>query len=431
MSAVLKVFKINILALIALPLLLLSIAVKLVLKALEKALVFVGVGAAILGLGILSLIVKNPGGLLEGVGTMLAILILFGGIIIIIVMVVLLFGTIAAQLFAVIMTIINGIFNFIYDKSHDGYCALFDICKSDYDELHNGTGGKGLRWFCVIWNLLRLFNFIIIKLFTFSLYISIAASVGLVAYCAYYFHNIIMKTFGISIFAYLKLYPPIESVFTVLYFAVLLLGTATVIISLGIEWREWGLLLEISTGDYQGFGDIQPIEMDSAIPSAFEDGKNAQRCQQYMDILSEMSNEFDELKQQLEIAMSIKHDSALSYKFSEYVSLMNMISKQMSSFKSEIDFDTFERQFIPLIEKAHRLSKDITKDTLKIINKNVHSSSDGAGRTMDFFQGCSTGEDLKRRYKALCKAYHPDVGGHEETFKILQNQYEDKIRTVK
>lgn len=49
---------------------------------------------------------------------------------------------------------------------------------------------------------------------------------------------------------------------------------------------------------------------------------------------------------------------------------------------------------------------------------------------MDFFEGCSSEEELKKRYKALCKVYHPDVGGHEETFKVLQNQYEEKMKVA-
>ena len=42
-----------------------------------------------------------------------------------------------------------------------------------------------------------------------------------------------------------------------------------------------------------------------------------------------------------------------------------------------------------------------------------------------FFSGCDTIDKLERRHKILCKAYHPDAGGDEETFKKMQSEYED------
>ena len=42
-----------------------------------------------------------------------------------------------------------------------------------------------------------------------------------------------------------------------------------------------------------------------------------------------------------------------------------------------------------------------------------------------FFSGCSNVEELSKRYKNLCKAYHPDVyAGDEETFKAIHKEYE-------
>ncbi len=34
-------------------------------------------------------------------------------------------------------------------------------------------------------------------------------------------------------------------------------------------------------------------------------------------------------------------------------------------------------------------------------------------------------EELKKSYHKLCKEYHPDKGGNEETFKSLNNLYHD------
>lgn len=61
MIAVLKVIKVNILSLLAFPLFVVALAAKLVRQALEKFLVFVGVGAAVIGLVILKALIQDPG----------------------------------------------------------------------------------------------------------------------------------------------------------------------------------------------------------------------------------------------------------------------------------------------------------------------------------------------------------------------------------
>jgi len=41
-----------------------------------------------------------------------------------------------------------------------------------------------------------------------------------------------------------------------------------------------------------------------------------------------------------------------------------------------------------------------------------------------YFNGCQTLDDIKHRYRDLAKEHHPDLGGDEETFKNIQNEYE-------
>lgn len=42
-----------------------------------------------------------------------------------------------------------------------------------------------------------------------------------------------------------------------------------------------------------------------------------------------------------------------------------------------------------------------------------------------YFAGCTTKDDAAKRWRALCKIYHPDSGsGDEETFKIIRKEYD-------
>lgn len=53
-------------------------------------------------------------------------------------------------------------------------------------------------------------------------------------------------------------------------------------------------------------------------------------------------------------------------------------------------------------------------------------------RRCEFFLGCNTEEELNKRYKSLCKVYHPDMPtGEEETFKRLNNEYERCLRNIR
>ena len=49
--------------------------------------------------------------------------------------------------------------------------------------------------------------------------------------------------------------------------------------------------------------------------------------------------------------------------------------------------------------------------------------------TIDFFKGCNDIESLKKRYRNLCKVYHPDSGsGNEEVFNIIKSSYETLLQ---
>lgn len=41
-----------------------------------------------------------------------------------------------------------------------------------------------------------------------------------------------------------------------------------------------------------------------------------------------------------------------------------------------------------------------------------------------FFNNCTTAEELKSKYRELCKKFHPDNGGSEELFKQMKQEFE-------
>ena len=47
---------------------------------------------------------------------------------------------------------------------------------------------------------------------------------------------------------------------------------------------------------------------------------------------------------------------------------------------------------------------------------------------MTFFQNCFSESEIKARYRELCKQYHPDLGGSEEMMKLVNLDYEERLR---
>ena len=430
MTNILKILKINFLSLLALPFFLLSILAQLLMKAVQKTMVFIGLGAALFALFLLNLLFNNPGGFLDGLGTFFAILIVFGSIILIVAGILFLFGTVAAALVTAVISLLTTILDSAFHLCHNLYCRLFDICRRDHSTLSAGSTRSALRLACPFFYLMKGLNALIIFLLSIAGPLAICASIGIIGYLVYSVHRFTSQSFGLGIFAYLKLFPTVNVVFSVLYFVVTALTIATALVTLGMEWMEWGKLLKFSTQNYQEYRNAlleQSLQMDVPLSplSAGKEGNIKEgdiiKCQEYRNSFQELLNEAESLQQQVDTVMNIKPDPALAYELAEYMSLLEKILADFSKYKKEIPCHDFETLFIPEIKKAQKLSHDLTQKVLSDLSRQTKTRQNQSAP--DFFAGCQSEEELKRRYRALSKIYHPDAGGHGESFALMQDQY--------
>ena len=59
------------------------------------------------------------------------------------------------------------------------------------------------------------------------------------------------------------------------------------------------------------------------------------------------------------------------------------------------------------------------------------STSGGKQQAFSYFDGCTTREQVQKRYRDLCKVYHPDMGnGSAEVFAQINREYEQLKRQV-
>ena len=78
------------------------------------------------------------------------------------------------------------------------------------------------------------------------------------------------------------------------------------------------------------------------------------------------------------------------------------------------------RKISPQIDLLDKQRKDVSN----MLDKYEKELQNPAGSTT-FFVGCTTPEKLEKRYKSLCKTYHPDVmEGDATTFQKMQAEYE-------
>lgn len=335
MKKLFKILKINILSVIALPLLLLATASKLIVKALEKVTLIFGMlfltFLVIMGFEF----IKNPG---SGFQAIMYIVIFFVICFFIIAIVVLL-ARLAAAVIAMIWNAILAFFEGFYGVTYAGFLKLYAICETDYQYI-NTTGGKVANAIlCLFFTLLHFLNKLIITIISFALPASILLSILLIAGSLWLGHLRVHKAFGIGLFAFLGKYDTFSLVYGIITYVVILAMIITVLLSLGVEWYEWA---------------------------------------------QEIKSDRDELE------------------------------NEIAACKEDDDPNEYEEDF-------YRKQQDY-----KELEDNISEEPPYANFVKDslFFAGCNTIEKLDKRYKSLCKAYHPDAeGGDTETFQKMQEEY--------
>lgn len=410
------IIKINILALAALPLLLLSTAAKLVAKAMEKLILILGIVVITAVLALILELMKTPGETLHGV-LMLILCLVLGGIFTAVFVWIL--SLISSAVMAVTAVIISG-FNFIYEWVYRGYSSLYRICKQDYGTIsREGTPfWNGLS--CLVYSLMRGVNRLLILFVTHALKLVIAGCVLLTVYSLYDMNAGIQRLFGVSLFRYLGLFNGYEVISGILLYLVVMAGICVVLVSLGIEWNEWGAQMRISTSDYDKYADMSGYQAqfdrdDSAIP----DKERLDRYQQYLDRFQIHMAEFEAFMEETQEVAAKSGDYLFRTARHEYMQNLMELAEKLRSFGDAV----MPQQLEPLLPQLEKLDKQ--KEGLKRqLEKERRTQEAAAG---SFFAGCNTRNKLEKRYKALCKTYHPDMeAGDEETFKRIQTEYDKK-----
>ena len=411
MEKAFKILKINLLSIIALPLLLIATASKLIAKALEKVAVILGMLFLTLMLVLGFEFFKNPSGGLEA----LAYLIVFFVICSVIIVIFILLMRLAAAIISAIWYAIISFFELIYDLTYTGFLRLFAICENDYQYI-SLNGKKVLNAFlCLFYTILRFFNKLIITVISFALPASIILSVLIVGGSLLHTHSHLKSTFGIGLFDFIGKFDTFSIVYGVVMYIAMVGMAVLVLMSLGIEWYEWAQELKLTSEELAE--DIAELR-ENELRLEQNEENYSETGDAYMRNLEEHIASIESLGDMVEDVLNTKDNALLRSTWGSYFRNLSDIVEECSGYKNGIPYDKFKRM-IPRIQQLEKQRGDVKEMAEKLleINSNPVKSS-------VFFSGCTTPEKLEKRYKSLCKAYHPDAeGGDTETFQRMQEEY--------
>lgn len=404
MGKILKILKINILSIIALPILLLATASKLIAKALEKLAVVLGMTCFTLALCAFFEILKNP----ENILTIIAYMVVF----------ILVIGILAAIVhfcFAVLVSMwafITLIFNTIYEYAYLGYLKLYEVCTRDYSSLTE-DGKKSFAVPCLFYSVLNGISKAIVWFVSISLYLCIGLSLLIVVGSLLNLNGNVKKVLGINLMAFVSKFDTFSLVYGIVMYLAIMATFIITLLSLGIEWHEWAQELKMTSEEYKDYiHQLRENELQVAENEGDADNE-------YIQKLSEHLSDIESLEKDVNSMLDVTDNPPLRSSWCEYLRNLTEITEVCNAHKGNVPIPVFKK-LIPQIKQLDLQRSNIQK----LIARQKEEISNPAKASI-YFSGCNTLEKLDKRYKALCKAYHPDTeGGDEESFKVLQEEYE-------
>lgn len=247
MSIPLKIIKINILSLIAIPFFLISAITKIVATVIENLLLITGIAVFTLVAAFIFEFLRNPGTILQ----FLFLIAIFIAIAAIFIYIISLIFTLIVGFFSMVTSFLLQILEFISDGASSIYGKILSICSYDYNIIDKSCSSKiKSNSLCFCYTLIYILN----KLIVFILYnsIFIFALVAIVTFITPIILTAskINRDFGINIFTFLKLFDWYTLLYGIVIYIIALGGLSLIIAKVGIDISEWGDDLKYLTDDY-------------------------------------------------------------------------------------------------------------------------------------------------------------------------------------
>ena len=410
MNAVIKILKINGMSLLALPLLLVATFFKLLAKAFEKITIFLAMGFFALVLIFLLTSGLVPKDIVGFIAVIVGVIAVFGVSILVLSWIL----SLISGVMMVIWSAIISLFDNLYEISYNWYLSLFTSCEADYRIL--SINGKKVpnAIACIFFTILKGVSWLITTTVSLSYILASIFSVCLVIFTLISGNHRLKHDFGMNLIQYTE-HCQLHSILFGIFIYVVIVGIIIVgVMALASEWYEWGQELRMTSNEIsKKVTDLVKSDLKMATGTSEEVEGNLT----YLKKLEEHLDSLEPLSAQVTSVLDQKDNPLLRSYWGIYMRNLNPLVDECSDRKS-IDIRRF-KQLIPQIQMLDKQRDDVQK----LVNK-LESELQKPSGTAVFFSGCNTLDKLEKRYKNLCKAYHPDVAeGDTETFQKMQSEY--------
>lgn len=400
MRKFLKVCKINILSIISLVLLCLSFLGKLLELIANKLKVLFAILCAFLPIYIIHDILSDESVAL----TLLFCLVIFFLLFAIVICFFHIIWEVIKALILMIFEITEILSETIYCIFFEGYVNLRDICEDDYTEICL-SGNKILNGFeCLFFSLEKgivcTFRFIFKYLIWISIIISVLIAIGCI---------------DLIRVKYSKL-PALDMLYESLSNIMLWGAIVYFLISFTNDLREWIVGLHANNLSDK----IESVNADDLTINHYSDNTaKYENDKIYHDMYLNYISDIDKISERILAVNEKKPNVALENTFSMYFSELYEIYELFKKHNLQLTAEQFH-ELIPKIQHIERLRNKLIS-SLEIIE----SEYSNAANYSIYFSGCNDLNSLDKRYKVLCKAYHPDSdSGDADSFMRMQSEYE-------
>lgn len=408
-----RIIKINLLAILALPFLLIATISELIARALEKIPVILRMVSISVIIVIIADTLRNNTGLNAS-----AEFAIYVGVCAVVVTIALWVLSVFSSILDILWHFITLFFNAIHDLTYRFFLSLNESCENEFMILSfNGLSTwNAIACFCYL--LLHGIDWLIVHLLWLSHALCIAAGFAIAAAVLIRRSAETMLSYGMPLTDFLQSGDQAAILYECVLLLAIIIPAAVILISLGREWRDWAIELRMDSLEYEDYiGSLQ----DYRVSLFHEEEESDEEALEMEEILNDHTGTIDDLYNEIINVLSIKNDMLLKNQWNEYLKdLSDLIDVIENEYQNEIP----HREFKKMLYKVRYLDRQ-RNDLFEGID-NILELAENPANTSVFFVGCNSREQLDKRYKELCKAYHPDsVGGDQETFVDMQLEYRE------
>lgn len=379
LKKLIKVIKINILSILALPLLLIATVTKLVARAFDKAVIIIKMLLVMLVVIAAFELLKNPESILQTIAYLIAVLLLGGLLIALLFWILSLISTFLAVIWKMIIAFFEG----IYNLSFSGYLKLSEICEADYLIISLKGSKVGNGFLCLFYSLLKGVNKLISGIVSLSFLLSIILSTGMVIGSLLYSNQQVKEAFGLNLFQYLGKFDAFSVVYGIVLYVALLAAAITILVSLGMEWYEWSRELHMTSEEYTDYirqlqeNKIRMEEQEIA-DTALNDENAA-----YAESLKTQINTIETLGNSINEVQSQKENAMLRNSWTEYLRDLMELAESCNSYKKGVPYNEFQKM-IPKIQGLEKQKNEIEQLVAKLKKEYERLKQTSEGSQMDY-----------------------------------------------